>query len=253
MKHRILLLILTLSLCAGTATAQKFADHWEHSFRLGYNIGGNMPMGLPATIRHLNSYTPQPNPSLGFDAIMFLNKHQRWGIQLGVRIENRGMAEDAQVKNYHMEITRGNQTLAGMFTGDVYTKVTQWGATVPLRAVWRISPKWDLKLGPYLTYVAYGKFEGWAHGGYLRVNDPTGPRVELGETPAERGDYDFSENMRRWQYGFMLGADWHIGQRFGAYADLSWGVSKTFHASFTTIEQDLYPVYLTLGATYRIH
>lgn len=250
MKHRFSAIISLALLTVLPLTAQKFADHWEHTVRVGYNIGGNMPMGMPATIRKLNSYTPQPNPSLGIDALMMLNT--RWGVQLGARIENKGMSEDANVKNYHMEITQGNQTLAGMFTGDVYTKVTQWEATVPLCAVLRIR-KVDLKLGPYLSYVAYGHFKGWAHNGYLRVTDPTGPKVILGETPAERGEYDFSEHMRRWQYGFLLGADWNIGRRFGAYADLNWGVSRTFHKNFNTIEQDLYPVYATVGMTYRIH
>ncbi|MBR1804356.1 MAG: PorT family protein, partial [Muribaculaceae bacterium] len=161
------------------------------------------------------------------------------------------MKEDAQVKNYHMEITQGGQTLAGMFTGNVTTKVAQWMLTVPAQAVWRIN-KVNLKFGPYFSLVLGQEFSGWAHQGYLRVDDPTGAKVELGEAENERGNYDFTEHLRRAQFGMTLGADWALGNRLGLYADLNWGMTAAFHSDFHTIEQSLYPIYGQLGITYRI-
>ena len=75
----------------------------------------------------------------------------------------------------------------------------------------------------------------------------------IGEGPDERGDYDFSESMRDVQMGVMLGADWHLSKRWGLYADISWGLTGIFKADFKTIEQTLYPIYGTIGVTYRIH
>ena len=208
-----------------------------------------MPLGMPEEIRKLNSYTLQLSPAVGGDALLPLN--DQWAAVVGLRFENKAMSEDANVKNYHMEISKGGQTLAGMFTGDVTTKATQWMLTLPIQAALHIQ-KVDLRVGPYLSYLLNREFSGWAHNGYLRVDDPTGAKVELGEAANERGDYDFSEHMRRWQWGIGIGADWHFGNRMGAYAELNWGVTPTMKSKFHTIEQKLYPIYGTLGLTYRL-
>ena len=36
-------------------------DSLNYTFRIGYNIGGTAPVGMPATIRKLNSYDFQPD------------------------------------------------------------------------------------------------------------------------------------------------------------------------------------------------
>ena len=46
-------------------------DSLNYTFRIGYNIGGTAPVGMPATIRKLNSYDFQPNVSLGLDAVSY--------------------------------------------------------------------------------------------------------------------------------------------------------------------------------------
>ena len=248
MRHRILVALL-LALGLSGSHAQEFSKTPIVKVRAGYNIGGTMPVGLPASIRSLNSYTPQVAPAIGADATFPLS--ERWGLLTGVRVERKAMREDATVKNYHMEIVRGGERLAGMFTGRVTTRTSQWVASVPVQAVLHVD-RVNLKLGPYIACCIDNSFDGWAHRGYLRVDDPTGAKIELGEEPDERGDYDFGEDLRRWQVGMTLGADWNLGGRFGLYADLNWGLSAAFKSSFHTIEQSMYPIYGQLGVTYRI-
>lgn len=229
--------------------AQAFSDHAMFYLRVGYNVGGTAPMGLPASIRRLNSYTPLLTPAAGVDVLIPNNDWR--GFLTGIRIERKAMEEDATVKNYHMEITQGGQTLAGMFTGDVTTRTSQWVVTVPLQAVWRVN-RVKLKVGPYASWAFAKDFSGWAHNGYLRVDDPTGAKVELGEADDERGNYDFDEHVRNWQVGLALGADWHLTRRIGVYADLNWGITRVMKSDFHTIEQSLYPIYGQVGVTYRI-
>ena len=109
-----------------------------------------------------------------------------------------------------------------------------------------------LKFGPYFSYALNNEFTGYAYDGYLREGDPTGQKVELGHNEGERGDYDFSSDMRHWHFGFDFGADWYFSQRFGAYADVQWGMSGVFRKDFKTIEQTMYPVYATLGVLYKL-
>ncbi len=37
----------------------------------------------------------------------------------------------------------------------------------------------------------------------------------LGEKEGERGDYDFSDDMRNWQVGVDFGIDWRLNNRWG--------------------------------------
>jgi hypothetical protein len=245
-----LLLAVAFALTSATAKAGGFWHDTSVRSRLGYNLGGTSPIGLPASIRRLNSFTLQPNPSIGIDATKPLADH--WGITVGLRIENKGMKIDAKVKNYHEDIVRGGEELAGQFTGDVTTKVGQWMITMPIQATWLVSPRVQLRLGPYVSVLTDKTFTGYAHDGYLRVGDPTGSKVELGGDYSTRGNYDFSDDMRNLQWGVGAGIDWNVYRHLGVFAELNWGLNGIHHSHFKTIEQTLYPIFGTFGVTYRI-
>ncbi|MGI6242191.1 MAG: porin family protein [Prevotella sp.] len=239
-------------LCLGSvhAMAGDFGEDLVMKARLGYNLGGTAPVGLPASIRKLNAYHLQPNVSIGIDAQKPIKGP--WSVLLGLKFEGKGMHEDAGVKNYYEEIVRDKESLAGRFTGDVTTEVREWMFTVPLQAVWSPSKKIDVRFGPYFSVLTSKSFTGHAHNGYLRVGDPTGPKVIIGDDENTRGNYNFSEHMRPLQWGLDVGADWNVNHQFGIYADISWGLSGVHESSFKTIEQTLYPIFGALGVTYRI-
>ena len=231
--------------------------NYSYYARVAYNLGGTAPIGMPETIRTMHKYSLRPNFMLGVDA--FHPFSEKWGIMFGLHFENKGMKTDATVKNYHMKITRGNEELEGMFTGSVVTKVDQSLATIPVQATYDISKKVRVKLGPYFSYVTSHKFSGYAYNGYIRVredghpkDDPTGQKVELGNGDGSRGDYDFSTDMRNWQFGIDAGADWYITKRWGASVGLTWGLSEIFKKDFDVIEQPLYPIYGTIGIIYQL-
>ena len=170
----------------------------------------------------------------------------------GLHFENKGMKTDAGVKNYHMKMVRGGEELEGMFTGNVVTKVDQSLATIPVQATYDISEKVRIKLGPYFSYVTSHKFEGYAYDGYLRQGDPTGIKVELGHEDGERGDYDFSSDMRNWQFGIDAGLDWYFSKRWGGFVGLTWGISEVFKKDFTVMDQSMYPIYGSIGLIYQL-
>ena len=235
----------------------RFLGSCRYQARLGYNIGATTPLGMPASIRTLHSYTLRPDFGIGIDASRSLPAG--WGLNVGIRLEQKGMKTDAGVKGYHMKIVRGGEELEGTFTGSVVTKASMLLVTVPVQATYDVSDKVRLKLGPYVSYAAHGEFGGWAYDGYLRrqeedhpKGDPTGQKVTLGSAGGERGEYDFSDEMRRWQMGVDLGADWQVGRRWGVSADLNWGLTGIFRGGFDTIEQTMYPIYGTIALTYRL-
>lgn len=250
MKKTIITLLLVAFVGLQEALAIDIFGDLRYMVRLGYSLGGTAPVGMPATIRSLDKFTPTNNTLLGLDAYKPLT--DKWGLQAGFHYQNKGMKTDAKVKGYSMEMRRGDETLSGLFTGNVVTEVDEWMVTMPLQVAYNVSPKLRLKFGPYFSYVMSNNFSGYAYDGYLRVGDPTGDKVELGHAEGERGDYDFSEDLRHWQFGLDLGADWFFSNRFGAYAGLSWGLTNIFRKDFHVIEQSLYPIYGSIGLTYKL-
>ena len=179
-------------------SAQAWSESWFKDAniyaRMGYSIGGTAPLDMPATIRKLNSYSPRTNLMYGVE--FYKPLHNRWGLATGLYIENKGMKTDATVKNYHMEITRGGETLEGLFTGNVDTNVKQWMWTLPILATYELGSQFRLKFGPYGSLITSKNFTGAAYDGYLRKGNPTGDKVLLGHKEGQRGTYDFSKDMR---------------------------------------------------------
>lgn len=216
----------------------------EYRIKAGFNIGGTSPIPLPAEIRELKSYAP--TLAIAVEADICKKFTPKWGVLIGVRVETKGMETDARVKNYHMEMTADDGGfMSGSWTGNVKTKVQNSYLTFPVLATYQLSKRWELRAGPYFSYVASREFSGSAYDGYLRNQDPTGEKVNV--TSAV---YDFSNDLRRFQWGAQLGAEWKAYKHLSLYADLEWGLNSIFPKNFQSVTFDMYPIYANLGFAY---
>lgn len=221
----------------------------EYEVKAGFSIGGTSPLPLPEEIRSINSYQPGVAISVEGSATKWFGKFKKWGMYFGIRLENKMMTTEATVKNYSMEIIGdGGEKVNGIWTGGVKTKVKNSYLTIPILAKYQLTKRWDLKLGPYFSYMIEGDFSGHVYEGYLRKTDPTGPKVEF--TDGKVATYDFSENLRKFQWGMQLGGEWKAFKHLNVYADLTWGLNDIFKKDFQTITFAMYPIYLNVGFGY---
>lgn len=271
MKRFTTILLLALTLGAPAATAQddapgeagktaararKYAEWglkdgrtWGLKARAGYVIGGTTPLPLPAEIRSINGFTPNGGLTFGLDGYKQFNTH--WALGAGLHFFMEGMGTGADVKNYHMGIKMDEDYLEGQFTGTDETNVRMGGFTIPVTAAYRISPRWTVSAGPYLSVITSRDFSGSVYDGYLRVNDPTGEKIVISrENPAT---YDFSSDMRRVQWGVEVGFEWKATRTIGVLGGIDWGVSDVFRSDFQTVDFPMYPIYATIGVTYQLH
>lgn len=221
----------------------------EYEVKAGFSIGGTSPIPLPAEIRSIDSYKPGIAISVEGNATKWFGDSKKWGILVGLRLENKSMTTEATVKNYSMEIIGdGGEKVDGVWTGGVKTKVKNSYLTIPVLAKYQLTKRWDLKLGPYFSYMIDGDFSGHVYEGYLRKTDPTGPKVEF--TGDKVATYDFTNNLRHFQWGAQLGAEWKAFKHLNVYADLTWGLNDIFEKDFKTVTFAMYPIYLNLGFGY---
>ena len=254
------LLIIALLLCVTTIPAwaqqertqsiiQSYLHGWEYSLKAGFSIGGTSPLPLPVEIRSIDGYSPSMAISIEGNTTKWLDAKKIWGLTIGLRLENKSMTTEATVKNYNMKIinTNGGE-LKGLWTGGVKTKVKNNYLSIPVLANYRISPRWKLVAGPYFSYLLEGNFSGNVYEGHLRTPDATGSRVNFeGESIAT---YDFSNDLRKFQWGLQLGGEWRAFKHLNVYADLTWGLNDIFQKDFDTITFAMYPIYLNVGFGY---
>ena len=252
-------IILSLALMATATAAAQTSDKYEEwgptspnsktgvIIRAGYEIGGTTPLPLPAENRSINEFKPLGGLTVGADAYHMFSRH--WGLQLGWHFFYEGFHTGANVKNYRMGITKDGNYLEGNFTGTDITDTKMFGATVPLTATYRISPRWNVSAGPFVSFLFAKTFEGEVYDGYLREGDPTGQKVEM--THDNPATYDFGENMREAYWGVQLLFDWKAMRHMNVFGGVDWACSSIFPGNFKTVEFKMFPIYAKIGLAYR--
>ena len=201
------------------ALIYSYLHGWEYSIKAGLSIGGTSPLPLPKEIRSIDSYAPNIAIAIEGNTTKWFGKDKKWGMTAGIRLENKTMTK---VKNSYL--------------------------TIPVLANYKISDRWKVSLGPYVSYMTEGNFSGHVYEGHLRTPDETGQRVDFnGESIAT---YDFSDNLRKFQWGAQLGGEWKAFKHLNVYADLTWGLNDIFKKDFDTITFAMYPIYLNIGFGY---
>ena len=220
--------------------------------RAGYTIGGTTPMPLPPEIRSIKEFSPKGGFTVGADLYKMVSR--RWGVSAGWHFFYEGFHTVAEVKSYKMSLTMEGNTMAGYFTGTDVTNTYMWGMTVPLLATFCISPRWNINAGPYLSAYLKKYFGGSVYDnnkgiGYLRVDTPTGEKVNMDRSnPAT---YDFSHDMHSWSGGIELGLDWKATTDINVFAKVDWSLSNIWESGFDAVAFRMYPIYATFGAAYR--
>ncbi len=93
-----------------------------------------------------------------------------------------------------------------------------------------------------------GDFSGHVYEGYLRETNPTGDKINF--TNGAIATYDFSGDLRKFQWGVQAGVDWKAFKHLKVYADLNWG--RTIYSTKISrpLAFDMYAIYLNVGFGY---
>ena len=61
------------------------------------------------------------------------------------------------------------------------------------------------------------------------------------------GDYDFSEDVRSFDWGFTAGANYNISKRYFATGQFNYGAQDIMKDDFESISFSLHNIYVNLG------
>ncbi len=222
----------------------------EFQIRAGFSIGGFAPIPFPTEIRKVESYNPTMVLGLEANVTKWLDDNRKLGFRLGLRAEGRGMKTEAQVKDYYTEVIGdGGQKVTGNFTGMVQTTVKNSYFTIPVLAIYGVTERWNLYAGPYFSALTEKNFSGYVSDGYLREGGATGSKLIF--EGDNKGPYDFSDDLRIFQWGVMAGGEFTLRKHLQLFSELTWGMNDLFQKDFNTITFDMYAIYLNFGFGYR--
>lgn len=263
MKH-ILYIVVALFFLAISANAQEDAfEKWGPTAglkkggfiaRIGYVIGGTTPIPLPAEVRKVNGFSPKGGIGLGFDAYRMFSK--RWGISAGAHFFWEGFHTEADVKNYYVWLEQEGEITKGYFTGTNITNTEMWGVTLPLLATFRMSPRWNVSAGPYLSLYFKQTFSGEVFDndegiGYLREDTPIGTKILMSRENPTSYPETFPANMQPIALGLEFAFDWKAMKHLNVFGLLDWGMTDIWDRNFEAITFKMYPIYATVGVAYR--
>ena len=126
----------------------------EYEVKAGFNIGGTAPLLLPVEIRAITGYNPTLALAIEGNVTKWFDQERKWGMRIGIRLDNKSMKTDARVKNYGMEIIGdGGEIVKGNWTGYVKTDVNNTYLSFPVLATHLFNRRFSMNLGPYFAYV----------------------------------------------------------------------------------------------------
>ncbi|QCX53285.1 porin family protein [Elizabethkingia sp. JS20170427COW] len=226
-----------------------FKKDMEYQVRANFSIGGATPLGIPQEIRKIESYNPTLALGLEANATKWISTDKKWGVRVGAKVESKGMKTKAQVKSYLTKIEQNNQSVKGYFTGLVQTDVKNTYVSFPISAVYRLSPKWNFYGGLYFSGLIDKSFDGYVTDGHFRQGTPVGPKIIFEN--GSQASYDFSEEVRKFQWGMQLGAEWTMKKHFVLFPEVSYGFNGILNPDFDAISFNMHNIYLNLGFGYK--
>lgn len=250
MTRLLLIVSLVLPTLVGQAqplqTAKNRIEHYIHA---GFNFGALTPVSLPDNIRRIDSWAPKFCPSVGYEGVYRFN--QQWGVGLALKFEYKGMIVKDSVAYLHTIITvnEAGQTteFEGDFTGTNETHANNGYLTIPINAVYDPEGRWRFKLGIYLAFLFDPEFKGTVSDGYIRNGDSLGEKIMISEA-----SFDFGNEVRTFDIGLQGGAAYSLNNKFAIEGNLNWGLRPAFPSSFEGIGFNMYNIFFTIGASYRI-
>jgi hypothetical protein len=245
-------------MCALFAASTVYAQNTQPGFRfsaiqhkvtLGYNLGATAPLSMPNTIRKINSFSPLFTPVLGYEAQYDLSP--KWTVGTGLKIESKGMKVVDSVQYFHTLIKVQNDDggedgiFEGDFTGMNKTRAKNSYLTLPVYTEYHIE-KWSLRAGMYVSYLLSAQFDGEVYDGYIRKGNSLGEKVLI-----KRATFDFADQVKKWDWGFNIGASRKLGSQWEVSAIAQLGMAPIFDQEFKGVGYNLHQLFVTVSAGYR--
>ncbi|MBL1408844.1 outer membrane beta-barrel protein [Sphingobacterium faecale] len=216
-------------------------------FHAGVHIGGVTPASIPQEIREVESYKPVNPFSIGVE-VPFYKANDKLTVSSGLNLVNKGMKTRAFAENFKAMIEFENQPIPGFigyFTGSVGSSFNNLYLELPVSAHYELNSRWSLLGGFSIARALHRSFEGSVHNAYVRLGDPTTPKIEI-----ESATFDVSKLVNKTDIGVHVGGVYALTPVWQIRGVFSYGVNNVIDAPTDHLPIKLHNTFFTIGAGY---
>ncbi len=131
-----------------------------------------------------------------------------------------------------------------IYRGTVDGKFDNRYIDVPLYASYKLSQRFLLTFGGYVSYLVSGKNTGYAD---IEVGDPAHPFTTVTDEP-----FDQSSGLNSWDYGLLLGTTYVTKRRMNFGASVTMGLRSVYENNYKYIDGVVRNVYLQTFVQFSI-
>ncbi|MDR2037163.1 MAG: PorT family protein [Bacteroidales bacterium] len=188
---------------------------------VGTDIGGAVPFPPKNIPGKINAY-PQINANIGAKFSFSLIK--QWGLGAELNYKTIEMEADARVTNQKFQM---DDDVNMYFTGTTTMDMKFTMLEVPLYAKYHFKDKKNIVFaGFYYSYIFSGKFVADPQKGF------SGPVPDMAEiTDMSTIKMEFTSFLTNWDWGYLLGYERRIFDRFALTLRFSMGLKDIFKSS----------------------
>lgn len=222
---------------------------WEISGQLGIQAGGAIPipMSMISGKDDAVHITLKASPLLSGRISRMLS--DKWRIFLELSCAVDGLTADARVTNQRIKDTDPNtdEVMIKYFTGISHIDMSFTYAELPIYTQLSLSSCNKLLMGFYLAYSISSKFENIAERGFIGVN-----KDEVG-APVNKAIYsDFSDDMKGWDMGFLLGYEYVILSRLSAGVRITFSPIDVFKSTVDYFDFSMHQLRGSISLSYKL-
>jgi hypothetical protein len=227
------------------------AYNWKVSGQLGLQAGGAVPVPMSA----LSGADGAVNAHVKLYPLLAARVGRRlsskWLVYAGLNYASSGITAKARVKNQRIkEIDRNSGELAiKYFTGVSHVDMAFAYAELPVYAEYSITPRNKLLMGLYVACKTSGKFEASPVKGFTSDK----PDHMLAEVrPSDNIRSNFSDDLRSWDSGVLLGYEFAVFSRLNAGVHLNISPFDIFKAGVDYFDYTMHPVRGSVMVSYDL-
>ncbi|NQT78113.1 MAG: PorT family protein [Bacteroidetes bacterium] len=131
-----------------------------------------------------------------------------------------------------------------MYHGWVDGKFDNKYLDIPLYASYKLSRRFLLMFGGYVSYLLDGKNTGFAD---IEVGDPKHPFTTVTDEP-----FDQSSELNKWDYGLLIGTTYITKRRINFGLSLTTGLRSVYRNNYKYIDGVVRNVYMQTFVQFRI-
>ncbi len=213
---------------------------------LEFGLKGGFMLGTPYGVAE-DGATGKLGAGPSFGIFVRGQLNFRWKVQAEFLYSRKGSTFKTPVEGdtlYRDEQNGQSYLVHTVYNGWVEGEFDNVYLDIPVIFLYRLNTKWNILIGPQFSYLLKGKNKGTAD---IEVGDPENPFTTVEDEP-----FDQSEQLKKWDYGILVGGMYHINNKMDIGLSATTGLFSIYDKNYKYLDRTVRNIYLQASLGFKI-